>query len=567
MPREKKKTFKPLHFTDYDIAGNAFRAWYDDAGKLVFVVDGTIDEFKPNVLLALDPHGERKWDDVLVNDYGVNLEDVRPKVDNKYQKLDVEYAGLDVYARLIDAYERGADVDVVDLLDFRDTAARRAAMARLVAANDIIAAGQKTIARAERSLDGLRARMEDLRARLAEQKKYVGREPPKQSASRILKFESQIDSVKEQIARTEKRIANARRRISIATEDADAARDLLARRRNLQFSDDNVDVAPEKTTMPAKRKTPSLKIKAPEPEAVQGDKESENIHLPVPEYEYQLQPRDEKMSDSEEVKPLLDQDPEILDEEIAFKPVAFDDIKSGGEENAPKKEENKPEEKEYAEPETTNSYGEKSETVARPLAFSNTDDAADEHDDVYEEDIVVKEETPVIETIKTVEEPKVSDIDTTGQVSSNQYDNNEPVRPAAPVARPAPVNDTYSRPISPITGNNVPVRPVGAEHNRSSFAYYILLILLIALSVFTLWLYQKKNGGSVPFLNATTGGMTESAEPVSENAMIGFEDSEPIVKPVDSAARAPEPEPAPIVVPIPEPVSVPEEPINIKYFI
>lgn len=553
MPREKK-SFQKLHSVDYDIDGYAFRAWKNDADELVFVVDETIDEFKPNVLLVLNAHDDRKWDDILANDYGVNLEDVRPKADNKYQKLDIEYNGLDVYAQLIDEYERGADLTAIiaDLIDFRDTAARRAAMARLAAANETIAAAEDTILRAERAKAGLRDRRRNLRARLNKQKEYIGREPTKQSASKILRTESQIDTTNEKLARADKRIENAKRRIEIATEDANAARDLLARRRAVTVVDQ--DDAANQISVPAKRKVPSVKTKvnnrAKEPE----NKHAEVAYFPVPDYEYKSQPRDEKMSD-EEVKPLLDQDPEILDEEIAFKPVEFDDIK-------PRVEENKAPtdtKKQYAEPETE-SFGERGDTVARPLAFSSAEDTP--RVDVYEEK--TEEETPVMDTIKTVEKPDVADTDTTGRTINTQYDNAEPIRPASPVA---PTANTYTRPISPITGN-APVRPVGAEHNRPSFAYYLLLILLIALSVFTLWLYQKKNGGSVPFLNASTNGTIEDTnENATDNNLVGFDDQpvvEQIALPEPEPVVAPEPQPEPE----PEPVAMPvvaDEPIKIEY--
>ncbi len=550
MPREKK-SFQQLHVTDYEISGVAFRAWKDDSDKLIFVLDTTTDEYKPNVLLVLNAHDERKWDDVLTNDYGVNLEDVRPRVDNKYQKLDIEYTGLDVYAQLIDEYERGTDLTniVADLIDFRDTAARRAAMARLATANDIIASAEDTIRRTERSITGLRERRRGLRTRLGTQKENIGREPTKQSASRILKTESQIDALDEKLTRAEKRIENARRRIDSATADADAARDLLARRRPDAMVKN--DKPTEKIVAPAKRKAPSVKINITEPTVT--TEETEIPHLPVPEYEYQSQPRDEKMSDSEEVKPLLDQDPEILDDEIAFKPVAFDDIKSGEPTGEPA-----PVVKEYTEPES-DTFGEKSETVARPLAFSTADEDATPQDS-YEEDITVTTETPVIDTIKTVQEPAVSDTDTTGRVSNNQYDNTETIRPATPVVNVAPTNNSYTRPISPITGNT-PVRPVGTENGHSSLAYYLLLILLIALSVFTLWLYQQKNGGSVPFLNATTDGMVETPDEEQKDILIGFDDPEPPVAPV--SITQPTVEPEPVVEPAPAPVV--DEPIKIEY--
>ena len=569
MPREKK-SFQQLHSVDYDIAGNSFRAWKNDAGELIFVLDETIDEFKPNVLLVLDARDDRKWDDILVNDYDIDLEDVRPKVDNKYQKLDIEYTGLDVYAQLIGDYERGADLGpiVADLIDFRDTAARRAAMARLAAANEVIATAEDTILRAERSKEGLRDRRRNLRARLGSQKEDIGREPTKQSASKILKTEAQIDTVGEKLARADKRIENAKRRIAIATEDANAARDLLSRRRTVDVV--VRDVSHEKIVVPAKTKAPKVKLKVTEPvkeENTDNTNDADNTDnadapmLPVPEYEYKLQqPRDEKMSDSEEVKPLLDQDPEILDEEIAFKPVAFEDIKPRVEDKAPVKKE-----KEYAEPETGETREDDSVRVARPLAFSNadTDSQKVSYEEKIEETTTVEEETPVIDTIKTVEEPRVADTDTTGRTMNTQYANAEPVRPAAPVA---PAANTYTRPISPITGN-APVRPVGAEHNRLNIAYYLLLILLIALSVFTLWLYQKKNGGSVPFLNAPTNGTVEQMDDNAKDAnVIGFEKS------VQEKTILPEPfvQPEPVVEPEPEPqldvpVIVENEPIKVQY--
>ena len=94
MPNERENLVQPLTFVDYDIAANVFRAYYDADNKVVFVIDYTVSDIKPNVLLVINPVGNRKWDDILMNDYGVDLETVRPKKDNKYQKLDNEYVGL-----------------------------------------------------------------------------------------------------------------------------------------------------------------------------------------------------------------------------------------------------------------------------------------------------------------------------------------------------------------------------------------------------------------------------------------------------------------------------------------
>ena len=110
MSIERENLKQSLKVVDYDIAGNPLRAYQDVDGRLVFVLDLLIDDIKPNVLLVISPEDNRKWDDIIANDWGVDLETVRPKKDNKYQKLDIEYAGLDKYADLIQAYLGRGDV-------------------------------------------------------------------------------------------------------------------------------------------------------------------------------------------------------------------------------------------------------------------------------------------------------------------------------------------------------------------------------------------------------------------------------------------------------------------------
>ena len=93
MPNERE-SFIPLDVREYDIAGNLLRAFVNPDGDIVFVLDLLIDENKPNVLLIIDSYDNRKWDDVLENDYGVDLETVRPKKDNKYQDINIAGPGF-----------------------------------------------------------------------------------------------------------------------------------------------------------------------------------------------------------------------------------------------------------------------------------------------------------------------------------------------------------------------------------------------------------------------------------------------------------------------------------------
>ena len=576
MPRENKD-LKKLYVADYNIAGIAFRAWFDANDKLIFVVDETTDEFKPNVLLVMDPHDNRKWDDVLANDYEIDLETVRPKVDNKYQKLDIEYNGLDIYAQLIQESEDKKDLKniVADLIEFRDTAARRSAMARLATANDIIAQSTDTIERTERTISSLRDRRQTLRARHAKQKNNIGREPTKQSASRILRTEAQLDALSEKMARADKRIENARHRIQIATEDADAARALLERRRD---SDDDVDLElvtnkPQFTLPAAKRKDVARqKVQDVEETAEEveqsddsdevSDQETDDMpYFPIPDYN--PEPQDDKMADSEEVKPLLDEDPEILDDEIAFKPVAFEDIKPAAVDEpkrplSPYVAHGSDTDTITAATGDTNNPEPNAETISKiqEKTFEEQDDFS--KSDSYEEETTVTEhvdETPVIETIKSVESPVSADTDTTGNTTNEQYENVAPVRPVAPVA---PVTNVYngSRPISPISGG-VAVQAVGEKQHKSSIAYYILLIVLIALSIFTLWLYQQKNGATVPSIIPAVERPFDNPEP----------EPEPVVTPEPEPVDLPKPEP--VIEPEPEPVVTPEPepdvPIKIEY--
>lgn len=520
MSRENNN-FNYLHFVDYDIAGNVFRAWLNQDNDLVFVVDETVDEYKPNVLLVIKPVDDRKWDDILENDYDLDLELVRPKKDNKYQKLDIEYDGLALYENLIKADDASADLTdaIAALNDFRDAAVRRSAMARLVAAEDEIENATDTARRTEESLKGLRDRRKNLRTRLERQRNLVGREPTKQSASRILRTESQIDAIEEKIKRAQKRLENARRRLDAATEEAEAARKLLALRRApvaTKTSDDTSrkSAASKKTMVAA-------------------------MSLPVPDYD-DLQPQGQNMSDTEEVKPLLDQDPEILDEEIAFKPVEFEDIKPvlAESEQDVEKPENQPQQ--VSEPEE--------ELNSEQPEYLEETEKITEVEDVP---AVMPEQPNVLEAIHSVDAPQPNDVDTTDQITTGQYQNIVAPRPMSPNAMAA------ARPVSPITGT-VPVRPVdgGVSHSRPNFVYYLLLMLLIALSVFTLWLYQKKTGATVPFASDVVAPVETSepapvvAEPVPEP------EPEPIAEP------EPEPEPEPIAEPEPEPMPEPEpEPV------
>ena len=143
-----------LNMRSYDIDGNEINAFYDSSDDLVFVMDNTINQTKPNILLVINPQADKKWDEILSGEYDVDLETIRPKQDNKYQKLDIEYSGLSVYENLINAYVAGDDLTeyLVQLDILRDSAARHSAMMRLNVANDIIAKTNVTIVKTKETI-------------------------------------------------------------------------------------------------------------------------------------------------------------------------------------------------------------------------------------------------------------------------------------------------------------------------------------------------------------------------------------------------------------------------------
>lgn len=498
MPREREKMSKKIKTVDYDIDDNLIRAWYNGAGELLFVLDETINKDKPNVLLVIDSFDERKWDDVLANDYGIDLETVRPKKDNKYQKLDIEYGGLDVYSELIDAYESDDDLDepLENLNRFRIMSVRRSAKERLAAANDVADKARETIERTNDAISELRARIKELRAKLSEQKRNVGREPTKVSAAKILKTESQIDATTEKLERAKKRLESAKRRLANAEDDAEIARAILAR---------HADVKPVRRATSAKRTHVKT---APVVKAIPDFDEDETDDDDVEEYDETetYDTRADEMADTdEEVKPLFDTDPENLDENIAFKPIDFNAVDN------------------TARPAPV-------EPVITPVPLSFTPPADDVETQHVNENVVM-ENKPMLDNLTSVDAPVMDEkieIETNiepAPIEPEPVENIEsetvteitPVEPVAPIESIesiesiAPIEPIAPvRPVSPITGYDA----AATEDQRSkkpTVLYYIMLILLIGLSIFTLWLYQQKNGAVVPDLAATTPVSDKSA--------------------------------------------------------
>lgn len=568
MPSEKTSMLKSK---DYKIDGNLLRAFYDVQHKLVFVLDSSISEIKPNVLLVMASRGDRKWDDVLANDYNMDLELVRPKKNNKYQKLDIEYDGLVVYDNLIRAYDNNGDVKSAlrELQDFREMSARRSASERLAAASAVAENARETIERTGDTIIELQAKIKAVRAKITGLRRNVGREPTKQSAAKILRAEAQLDALNDKLERAKKRMENANKRLLNAEDDIAAARavlDLVG----TDGGDDNKKFKTVETTVAAPdRKQP---VKQDDQEIELGDDEIQDDDVV---FKDNVSDDDTDDTDTSDVKPLFDQDPQIIDEKIAFKPISFDeepeqnddgaqtelsvkyddDIDNLAAEPTVQQEKTDSEKTDAADKPTISFEPPKPimDVVSVPNVSENNDAELDEifagldddEDDVedgqdkksdtgvaYDENIsenvdtqshqdlnivpVLETETKDTEIVAAPDEIKMeSEINVTPVIDAQPDKENATV-----VAPAAKLNQELVRPASPMAGNTPVVNvPVESESKRKpNVLYYVLLLVLIALSVFTLWLYQRSNvvGDVVPTLvpETETVVQTQNETPV-----------------------------------------------------
>ena len=491
----------------YDIDNNIINAFYDDDDDLVFVLDKTITAKKPNVLLVINPDGDKKWDEILSGQYGVDLETIRPKQDNKYQKLDIEYSGLNVYENLINAYKSGTDISesIVQLNILRDSAARHSAMVRLNVANDTITKTNTTIVKTKETIVRLQERLKTLRSKLTSTRKEIGKVAPKQSASKILRLESQIEATNEKLKRAKKRLESAQRRLEMASVDAELASDLLNQ------PESEIVVTP-KTTATIKVEKPVVKVKEPEyEEDVEDDVDVDD---------------DDDIEESD-IKPLFDTEPE-MDENIAFKPIDFDtDVEAT--KPVVEKEEIKFEEPDFDEDEDTSVF----DAPALDNIFPVVEEEQNSTPIVSEPKPVLETFQPItdIEKFETMENTPMSDeqkpvLETMSPIYDAPTPNiplkpveeePEPVRPVEDVIQPVP-------PVSPVIDQPQQSYPdyksvESKEHSKPTFIYYILLFVLIALSVVTLWFYQKNMGTNTtgPVLIAeTSGDIVEKETPAVE---------------------------------------------------
>jgi len=581
MPSEKEKSL--LKSRNYKIDGNSLTAFYDRHGKLVFVLDSTTSKVKPNVLLVMTSHGDRKWDDVLSNDYGMDLELIRPRKDNKYQKLDIEYDGLSVYDDLIQAYQDGdsTKTELKNLEKFRMMSARRAATERIAAAKTIAQNAQDTIERTSDTILELQKKIKTVRSKITTLRRGVGREPTKQSAAKILKAEAQLDVLTDKLKRAKKRLENANKRLLVAEEDIASARKVLD-----LIPDTNDDT--EIKIRPVKASPTKTKRQVIEPDDDDDDtgfdnddtefdedvdidedinikdnskpSEPDDIDLDDLDFDDDDDTESDDESDTEsdkEIKPLFDKDPNIMDEKIAFKTIDFDEKPTNNFNTKDEKVEND-NDTSFAPPkpimdaiQVPNNYDDEPEIKLDDIYSQSTKDDVkydvEPQQNTDEENVQVPGGfvPPVLDSLQSVNneptqtpenipEPELESLSTPTNDSTATSDNKNImniVRPVAPNAAPHLAQ---------------PVKGTETAHHRPNLLYYVLLLVLIALSVFTLWLYQRSNTSSdaIPELTATSTQVVQQdvkSEPVATNDTESDDESDSD-NPFIASAEEPTPE-------------------------
>ena len=241
----------------------------------------------------------------------------------------------------------------------------------------------------------------------------------------------------------------------------------------------------------------------------------------------------EEVADNE-VKPLFDSDPNVLDDNIAFKPIDFN--AAGDTHVAPM-------------------------VTPEPLSFTPPSGT-----DTTPNNLESENAAPMLDSLTSVSQPTTEErIDVTATVEPASPDASvvtdspeqtiDVVVETQPAPEPIHVEPiTPVRPVSPITGSDVSSTDVRYT-KRPTLIYYVMLILLIGLSIFTLWLYQQKNGAVVPDLAATT-----VASDITTKSTTGEIQETNIPSPfvnVDADQKEPEPvvEPASVETVVPDAVA------------
>lgn len=384
---------KDVIYENFDIDGILIRACYDASHRLLFVLDMTQDKILPNTLLVLDNKNNRKWDDVLASDFGVDPEEVRPRDGSRYEKLDINYTALNYYN---DAIATGsADT----LTAIRREIAEQQKEFRGGAAYREIELAQATVLEAKKSLAEIEDFIHLQKGKLKTAKEKVGKEPPKETAAKILRYEARLEKAALKKERAERRLKRAENRI-------DKAKSLLHNYKSIVLPDDPFN----------------------------GEREMNNI------------------------QPIINEDPNIMDPTNAFKPVNFGS----------------------------------SPTMAPTFAEAPPPPPMPE---------------PVRPAPQFVQPPVQSFVPepVIEQAPPPSFAPPQPPQFAPPPPPPVLGDQGLPPPPPPPSGMNAAIK--NAKNGRPGGAYYLMLMMLIGLSIYTLYLYKENmNPESMPHIAVTRPG-------------------------------------------------------------
>lgn len=198
-----------------------FTAFYADHGHLLFVLDKTCDQITPNVRLILnkDPKNpDRKWDEILSKDYGLDLQQIRPKKGHLFQKLDIEYDNLSVYERAFDNPKD--DILLNRIVINKEKAAFAHALKRmeeerygLEKAEETVEGSMNALKAVRKSLALAQARMQKLKALKKEHPHKVDEEKESRALELLYKAIEKEKIRERRVKRAKVRIEKSRREL------------------------------------------------------------------------------------------------------------------------------------------------------------------------------------------------------------------------------------------------------------------------------------------------------------------------------------------------------------------
>jgi hypothetical protein len=489
---------------DFSAGGINFSAWVLPGGKVAFVVDDTHDDIIPDSMLVLEPdplNPDRKWDDILRGNFDVDPEEVRPRIDNKYQKLDILYEGLEQYQIAVDeiiSHRKASSGAVSNLKNIRLAAAVQHGSKRLADNRAILAKVSKTLNVSEETGAKVKGRIKELKTRLIDQRASVGREPTKAAAAKILKTQSMIESAEEKAKRNNARTRRTLKKISAAEAEIESALARLRMLEGLGADVGDLDAIGNETNHPGGFATTPPPLAGnyeddePEEETSYAETDEENSYIPD----------DEEEVEESNIAPLLADDPNIIDEGRAFRQVELDANESDDITTTPVGEADHPfaSEGEF----TATNEEEERETMHipefKPFGFGNS--KSDEEQQSPQ--VVIPDARKSAAVSSPSAAPSFAAPTPVPGFASQSSARVEREEPRAEIQVQPPV----ARPTAAVARDSVSQIHANAQASKSDGPgglYYLILLILVALSVTTLYVYQDKlNSRIMPHLEQGT---------------------------------------------------------------